>query len=62
MEHGFLVCVVDDFCVSKHHHHHKGPGLTAMFPFTTDGGIVEIPVLDKIVKSPADRRSTGLGP
>jgi hypothetical protein len=25
-EHSFLVCVVNEFCVSKHyhHHHHKG--------------------------------------
>jgi hypothetical protein len=22
MEHSFLVCVVNEFCVSKHHHHH----------------------------------------
>jgi hypothetical protein len=38
------------------------PGLTAMFPLITDGGMVEIPALDKMVKSPADRRLTGLGP
>jgi hypothetical protein len=22
IEHSFLVCVVNEFCISKHHHHH----------------------------------------
>jgi hypothetical protein len=28
MEHSFLVCVVNEFCVSKHHHHHHPGGLS----------------------------------
>jgi hypothetical protein len=23
MEHSFLICVVNEFCVSKNHHHHQ---------------------------------------
>jgi hypothetical protein len=34
MEHSFLVCVVNEFCVSKHHHHLKSIYNVSMYIFT----------------------------